>query len=56
MNINFVDKHEPREYLSMSHDGGIVLCDKKEGSFIVLRYPSDITRLKELLDKIEITS
>ncbi len=53
-NIRFVEKHEPREYTSIATNNGIVLCDKEEGSFLVLRYAQDIERLKELLDKIEI--
>ena len=52
MNINVVDKHEPREYTAMMSNNGVVLCDKQEGSFLVLRYASDLERLKKLLDGI----
>jgi hypothetical protein len=50
--MNIVDKHEPREYTAMMHDGGIVLCDKQEGAFLLLRFASDLERLKELLGQI----
>ena len=54
MSINIVNKHEPREYTCMSSNGGVVLCDAKEGAFLVLRYSSDLEKLKDLLNKIEI--
>lgn len=47
-----IDKHKPREYSSVMSNNGVVLCDKLEGSFLVLRYASDLERLKELLDQI----
>jgi hypothetical protein len=52
--MNIVEKYEPREYCLMSHNGGIVLCDKKEGAFLVLRFKEDVERLKDLLSSIEI--
>lgn len=54
--INVVDKYKPREYSSFVTNSGVVLCDKKEGSFLVLRYTSDLERLKALLNKLEIVS
>lgn len=54
MNIKVVDKHAPREYAAMISNNGVVLCDKEEGSFLVLRYASDLERLKKLLDGITI--
>ncbi len=50
--MNIVDKHEPREYTAMIHSGGVVLCDKQEGAFLVLRFSSDLERLKALLSEI----
>ena len=50
--INIIDKHQPRNYTAMMNDNGIVLCDKQEGAFLVLRYSSDLERLKDLLNKI----
>ena len=47
-----IKKHEPREYTALMHNGGICLCDKQDGAFLVLRCASDLERLKELLDKI----
>lgn len=47
-----VKKHEPREYSAIMSSNGVVLCDKQEGSFLVLRYASDLARLKKLLDEI----
>lgn len=52
--INIVEKYEPREYAAFSSDGGIVLCDKQNGAFLVLRFPEDLERLKKLLAAIEI--
>jgi len=50
--MKIVDKHEPREYSAMMSNAGVVLCDKQEGSFLVLRYASDLERLKKLLNEI----
>jgi len=50
--MNIVDKYKPREYTAMMHDGGIVICDKQEGALFVLRYASDLERLKALLNEI----
>jgi len=52
--INIIDKHEDREYTALATDDGIVLCDKIDGAFIVLRSANDLEKLKELLNKIEI--
>ena len=49
-----VKEHKPRKYSAVSHDGGIVLCDSESGAFLLLRFPEDIERLKELLDTLEI--
>lgn len=53
--INFVDKHEDREYTALAVDGGVVLCDTVGGAFLVLRSENDLIRLKQLLEKIQIT-
>ena len=50
--MNIIEKHEPREYSAMMSNAGIILCDKQEGSFLVLRFASDLQKLKELLDGI----
>lgn len=52
--LDVVDKHEDREYTALATDGGIVLCDKSNGAFLVLRSENDLQRLKLLLDKIQI--
>jgi len=52
--IKFVEKYEKREYSSFCTNAGVVLCDKNEGSFLVLRYPEDLENLKKLLNKIEV--
>ena len=44
----------PREFSAIVHSGGVVLCDKQEGAFIVLRFAEDVERLRDLLAKIEI--
>lgn len=50
--MNIVDKYEPREYTAFMHNGGVCLCDKRDGAFLVLRYASDLERLKRLLNEI----
>ena len=54
VDVKIVEKHEPREYSAISHDGGTVLCDKKTGAFLVLRFQEDVIRLRQLLDSIEV--
>ena len=50
-----VENHTPREYSIISHSGGVVLCDKQEGAFLVLRFPEDVERLKETLNAIDVS-
>lgn len=50
--MNIVTKYEPREYSLITTGGGVILCDKREGAFLVLRSMEDVERLKELLDGI----
>ena len=52
--MKIIDKYEPREYSAISHDGGVVLCDKMTGAFLVLRFPEDLERLKALLETLEV--
>ena len=52
--IKIIDKYKPREYTSFATDSGVVLCDKQDGAFLVLRFTSDLEKLKELLNKIEV--
>jgi|GEM_PF-2739559 len=52
--VSIVEKHSKREYTSLATNNGIVLCDKEDGAFLVLRYKEDIDNLKKLLDKIYI--
>jgi len=54
LSINIIDKYPPREYTSFCTNNGVVLCDKLEGSFLVLRYTSDLDRLKALLNNIKV--
>ncbi len=53
--MNIVDKHQPREYSAISHDGGIVLCDSRTGAFLCLRFAEDVERLRSLLATIDVT-
>ncbi len=53
--INIVAKHEPREYSLISHNGGIVICDKMDGAFLLMRFPEDVERLRALLATIDVT-
>ena len=54
MAINFVDKHPVRQFSAITADDGVVICDKEQGAFLVLRCKEDINNLKKLLEKIEI--
>ena len=54
MSLNIVDRHQPREYSAISSDGGIVLCVKQPGAFLVLRFPEDLERLKRFLETLEV--
>jgi len=48
-----VDEYKPREFTCFGVDGGIVLCDKEQGAFLVLRHPEDLENLQDLLKSIE---
>jgi hypothetical protein len=55
--IKVVDKHESREFTALACNNGVVLCDKIEGAFLVLRSKEDLEKLKKLkklLDEIKI--
>lgn len=52
--MKIVEKYEPREFSAISHDGGVVLCDKQSGAFLVLRFPEDLRRLTALLETLEV--
>jgi hypothetical protein len=52
--MKIVEKYEPRQFSAISHDGGVVLCDKQSGAFLVLRFPEDLQRLKALLETLEV--
>jgi hypothetical protein len=49
-----IEKYAPREYTAFSHDGGVVLCDRQTGAFLVLRFAEDLERLKTLLDTVTV--
>jgi uncharacterized pyridoxamine 5'-phosphate oxidase family protein len=53
MAMGIVKKHTKRVYSSIATNNGIVLCDKDDGGFLVLRCKEDIENLKALLDKIQ---
>ena len=50
--MQIVDKHKPREYSAFAHSSGVVLCDKTDGAFLVLRFAEDLERLRALLETI----
>lgn len=52
--LRVIEKHEPREYSLLIHDGGIALCDKREGALMCFRFAEDVERLRELLATIDI--
>lgn len=47
-------EYKPREYSAILGNAGIILCDKEEGAFLVLRNSGDLEKLKELLDKFKV--
>lgn len=47
---DYIDK----EFSAVAMNTGIVLCDKQQGAFIVLRSTTDLERLKDLLGTLEI--
>ena len=52
--MNIIEKHEPREYSAISSNKGVILCDRQEGAFLVLRFPQDLERLKALLETLQV--
>jgi hypothetical protein len=52
--MKVVDQYKPREYSAISHDAGVVLCDKESGAFLVLRFHEDLERLKVLLGTLQV--
>ena len=52
--LETVKSYKPREYTTVITDHGIILCDKNEGAFLVLRFKEDIERLRDLLNSIVI--
>jgi hypothetical protein len=50
--MKIVEKHTPREFRAMSHNGGIVLCDDQDGAFLVLRFVEEVEALRLLLNGI----
>lgn len=52
--LNVVNKYMPKEYTSFCTNRGVILWDKQEGAFLVLRFKEDLENLKKLLDKIEV--
>jgi hypothetical protein len=45
----------PRDFMLISHDRGIVLCDKFSGAVLCISYPEELERLKALLNSIDVT-
>lgn len=52
--MKIVDKHTPRNFSAISHDGGIVLCDDQNGAFLCIRFPQEVTALVQLLNSMDI--
>jgi hypothetical protein len=43
-----------RKYSALLCPNGVALCDNEDGCFLVLRCGEDLTKLKELLNTIEL--
>jgi hypothetical protein len=54
--MKIVERYQPREFSAISTNTGIVLCDREEGAFIVLRFPEDVQRLRALLDTLDVAT
>lgn len=50
--MQIVEKHAPRQFTAMAHDGGIVLCTDQGGAFLCLRFTEEYERLVTLLGNI----
>lgn len=42
----------PREFTLMSHDRGLVLCDKFSGAVLCISYPEELQQLRDLLNQV----
>jgi hypothetical protein len=42
----------PRQFTLMTHDGGIVLCDKWSGAVLCISYPEELQQIRELLNAV----
>lgn len=49
---NNMNEYERKEFTARIHKDGIVLSDKKEGDFLILRCAGDLENLKKLLNSI----
>lgn len=52
--MSIIDKYEDREYSALATNNGVVLCDKYEGAFLVMRSAADLERLKRILNEIRV--
>ncbi len=44
----------PRQFTLVTHDGGIVLCDKWSGAILCISYPEELEQIRELLNAVTI--
>lgn len=52
--MKIVDKHTPKQFIAMVHNGGIALCDDQDGAFLCLRFPEEVERLRQLLMQVDV--
>lgn len=52
MSINIIDKYEPQEFSLIATNGGVVVCEKQRGAFLVLRSPDDLKNLLKCLEEV----
>ena len=52
--IHIVKEHTPRKFSTITANTGVVLCADQEGALLVLRFPSEVRELIDILSSIRI--
>lgn len=53
--IKIVEKYSPLEFSALATNNGVVLCEKQQGAFLVIRSAEDLIRLQSILNSITAT-
>lgn len=52
--IPLVRPDGPRSFTLLAHDGGLTLCDSLSGAVFTMRYPEELSQVRNLLAAVEI--